>query len=913
MVTGEPGIGKTRLATALSDACSEMGMAVARGWCVDDPGAPALWPWTRLSRHVPALAACIDHTLDAPTEGAALRLSDAVADILTTAAGHTGMCVVLEDLHWADSMSTDLLLRLVQDLGSTPIVVVATAREEGVDSAFGRTFERLVRCPNTEHATLTGLSERDVVAWLDADEQLRCWAARAAELVGLTGGNPFYIYSLVTQLDPERTEDLAHALAERHTWRAMLTARFRQLPVEVRRVVAMAAVIGERLSPNLLAQALCVEPAVTSTALSTAVSAGILHFGATGLAFNHALVRDAIVVDLDPLERAALHGGAARALEATRDSLLIGGAAVHWSHVSGPAAAARCRDLATEAAGRLALSPERGLALARLALTAARALGEDGEDEAGRLLTVARLEWAAGRLHEALQSCTTGMDLARAAQRLDLMADFALVPQGIGSTDTHQLVGSMCQRALDALLQDDPIRRARLLAQSAISLAESIQVPPLLGRPLVGPAPRELSGQALAAARASGDPQAELEAIAAHHFILSYPQALDERAELAARALELSSHATTTMGVLWGHLWSADLAFQRGELALLPQTIARISAVAEQRGSPIARWHALRLTSALAMITGYFDQARDQARQARAIADRVGDISMIGMHHAFHVQLAHLRGDPGDLLPGSLEVIRQVLHIPLVQAALPLVFTLLGDPQRAMEELTPLRGLPARMPLGPRWAGTVGQISVGAVAVGDPHVARECHQLLAPTAPWCAADGGGAPFATGSVELQLGHMARTFGDDDLAAAHFTRSIAMDDRIGARPFAALGRLALAECLAATDPHRALELATRAATECRTLDMPGPLGRATTLLGRLETRERVGVRPGGLSARELEVAHLVAQAMTNQQIADRLVLSVRTIESHVRSALARLGLASRTELAVWVRDHVDQGDG
>lgn len=149
------------------------------------------------------------------------------------------------------------------------------------------------------------------------------------------------------------------------------------------------------------------------------------------------------------------------------------------------------------------------------------------------------------------------------------------------------------------------------------------------------------------------------------------------------------------------------------------------------------------------------------------------------------------------------------------------------------------------------------------------------------------------------------------GPDDLAAAHFTRSIAMDDRIGARPFAALGRLALAECLAATDPHRAIELATRAATECRTLDMPGPLGRATTLLGRLETRERV--RPGGLSSRELEVAHLVAQAQTNQQIADRLVLSVRTIESHVRSALARLGLASRTELAVWVRDHVDQADG
>ena len=243
---------------------------------------------------------------------------------------------------------------------------------------------------------------------------------------------------------------------------------------------------------------------------------------------------------------------------------------MHWSHVSGPAAAARCRDLATEAAGRLALSPERGLALARLALTAARALGEDGRTKAGRLLTVARLEWAAGRLHEALQSCTTGMDLARAAQRLDLMADFALVPQGIGSTDTHQLVGSMCQRALDALLQDDPIRRARLLAQSAISLAEhpgAAAAGATTGRSgpagVVRPGPWPLP--------ASGDPQAELEAIAAHHFILSYPQGprRARRARGWGPRTQLPRHHDD--GRPLGHLWSADLAFQRGELASYPR------------------------------------------------------------------------------------------------------------------------------------------------------------------------------------------------------------------------------------------------------------------------------------------------------------------------------------------------------
>lgn len=209
------------------------------------------------------------------------------------------------------------------------------------------------------------------------------------------------------------------------------------------------------------------------------------------------------------------------------------------------------------------------------------------------------------------------------------------------------------------------------------------------------------------------------------------------------------------------------------------------------------------------------------------------------------------------------------------------------------------------MPLGPRWFGTVGQIGFTAVVVGDASVARECHRLLLPCARWCAGDGGGAPFAEGSNSLTLGRLATTFGDLALAAGHYQDAIAVDDRIGARPYAAIGRLGLAECLESKDPVRALDLATTAADELDRLDMPGPLARARALRDRLS--EAVGGRadrPRGLTEREFEVAQLVGQALTNQQIADRLFVSVRTVESHVRSALAKLSLTSRTEIAVWV---------
>jgi DNA-binding CsgD family transcriptional regulator len=140
----------------------------------------------------------------------------------------------------------------------------------------------------------------------------------------------------------------------------------------------------------------------------------------------------------------------------------------------------------------------------------------------------------------------------------------------------------------------------------------------------------------------------------------------------------------------------------------------------------------------------------------------------------------------------------------------------------------------------------VGQIALAAIALGDRKVAEECNHLLLPTAAWCGGDGGGAPFAIGSGEYYLGRLALTPGDR-----------------------------------------------------QRLDMPGPLTRALALSDRptdwpAPATHPATARPGGLIEREYEVARLVGQALTNQQIAERLFLSVRTVESHVRNALTKLGL-------------------
>jgi DNA-binding NarL/FixJ family response regulator len=127
---------------------------------------------------------------------------------------------------------------------------------------------------------------------------------------------------------------------------------------------------------------------------------------------------------------------------------------------------------------------------------------------------------------------------------------------------------------------------------------------------------------------------------------------------------------------------------------------------------------------------------------------------------------------------------------------------------------------------------------------------------------------------------------------------------VNTRLGARPFVALSRLDWAAALQASGTRQACaqarDLARQAAAEAARLDMPGPAARAAHLVRELDQAIRAG---DPLTHREREIADLVSAGNTNRAIADRLVLSERTVEGHVRSILAKLHLTNRTELAAW----------
>jgi DNA-binding NarL/FixJ family response regulator len=149
----------------------------------------------------------------------------------------------------------------------------------------------------------------------------------------------------------------------------------------------------------------------------------------------------------------------------------------------------------------------------------------------------------------------------------------------------------------------------------------------------------------------------------------------------------------------------------------------------------------------------------------------------------------------------------------------------------------------------------------------------------------------------------LGRLAVVRGRPDEAVAHFERALVTDTATGARPAAVHDRVGLAGALLRrgrpADLPRAAEEARAARREAAGLGMPGP---ARTAAGLADAVAAAGRAADPLTGREREIAGLVAAALTNRQIAERLVLSERTVETHVRHILTKLGAANRTEIAV-----------
>ncbi|MGY1603316.1 ATP-binding protein [Geodermatophilus sp. SYSU D00815] len=890
VLSGPAGIGKTRtVEEAVAGA-----PAVAWGRCVDDPGAPPLWPWRRVMRTLPGVRTAVEEALaargPADPEAARFALVATTTEALLEAAEPGGLVVVLEDLHWADETSLRLLRHLAGELQRSRLLVIGTHRDPA-GPAGGRLEDALpdlLRWPATRALPLAPLTEADVRAYLPG---ATAEAARAAHR--RSGGNPLYLRAVARA--PATGADGGTEL--RHLVRTTLTA----LPPPVLDLLDSAAVLGEEVDAARLAAVTGRPLDEVRTGLDAAVGAGVLAAvpDVPGRRrFVHAVVRDAIHDDLSPSTREELHRRAAEALErfAEDDDTAAGVVAGHWLRAAAEPATLR---RAAAWARRAAVAATRSLAFEEAArflataLTAADRAGARAGERAELLLELATAEFRAGRSGEALAHADAASEAAAACGRTDLLAPAALTVHDVAAPGFPPAVLRMCERALA-----DPslpaATRARLLAQSASVLADAGRLGAAAAR----------SAEALALAEESGDPEAVLDAVRAR--MKASPAALprEERMRLGLLAI---AHAGTTgqpLAELWGAKWRIDAALEVGDTATTEDELARVTALARRTRLPLVRWHDLRLRASVAALYGRFDEALELNEQARVVgeAELGQDISAAGMSGAFLYQHSLVTGVEMDLDANPVRLLQLADDVPIVQASRAVTALVGGLRDEAAARYAQLR--PRLVERDFVESAGVAETLVPLVeAFGDAAAAADLAAVVAGLQRVAA--GGAGVYCCGSLEVLLGRLAAVRGEWEVAVAHFAEALAVDTRTGARPAAVNDRVGLAGALLergrAADLPRVRELARTALAEARRLGMPGPGRRAAELVERAGRAARAA---DPLTGREREIAALVAEALTNRQIADRLVLSERTVESHVRNILAKLGLANRTEIATAV---------
>ncbi|WP_370541993.1 AAA family ATPase [Amycolatopsis sp. FDAARGOS 1241] len=543
LLGGPAGIGKTTLAGAATE-----GLSTVWGRCVDDPGAPPLWPWRRVLAALPEVAAEVTRALGELDEhagtdlvAARFRFVATAADALVAAAEPAGLVVVLEDLHWADEASLRLLRHLAGELRRSRLVVLATYRDTG--AALDAALPGLLGGPATHAVTVTPLAEPDVRRYLTEVAGAAVGDREVRDVLHRSGGNPLYLRAVA------RSAGSGGGQAElRHLVRTSLAG----LAPQTRQLVEVAAVRGEEVDAAVVADVTGRPVAEVVPLLDDVVRAGVLVPVAPGRRrFAHAVVRDGAYEDLDQGVREAWHAKAAAALtpRAECDAAHAGVVVSHWLRAAAdPESLARAADWAVSAA-REATRTLAFAEAARFLTFAVDAVRRAGRTDglAGLLLDLARAEYRSGSFALALDHAELA---ARRASGPGTDAEAALVVQDLSAPEFLPRLGKLARTALAGDVPDAV--RVRLLAQAASVAADGGNT---------GDAP-ERADEALALAGRTGDDEVLLDAVRARFKILPIELPLEERLRLGSLAVRLGERQP--LSALRGHKWRIDAALEPG-------------------------------------------------------------------------------------------------------------------------------------------------------------------------------------------------------------------------------------------------------------------------------------------------------------------------------------------------------------
>jgi class 3 adenylate cyclase/tetratricopeptide (TPR) repeat protein len=559
VIGGEPGVGKTRLCEEVLAEARSRGFLTLVGHCYESEGSPPYIPFVEMvesairqvepgllrehlgdsagevARLVPELRRRypdIPPPLDLPPEQARRHLYNSCRDFVARAAGSYPICVLLDDLHWADEGSLLLVDHFAQDLAGMPVTVLGTYRDVELDLGrpLARTLDGLLRQRLVHRVSLRRLPEFDVAVMLEALGGKGAPAPLVQAIYRETEGNPFFVEEIFKHLVESGQlfdaaggwrDDLEVAeLDVPESVRLVLGRRLERLSEESRRALSAAAVIGRSFSFTLISSmgSGLAEDALLE-ALDEGERAGLLASTADGpevrFVFGHELIRQTLLTGLTVLRRQRLHLRVAEAMETVYSG--------HLDEHAGDIAGHLLQSGLAADAGKVA----RYLRMAGDRAQSAAAFEEALRNHESGLAIVppddreefAWLKTGQGKALRALGQ----WDEAHAAwsEAIDVFEHLGLV-SAVGELCDEQAFSFAwglrweesllaAGRGLAALGEDPSLPRARLLGLSGVTLS-------LAGNYSAG---EEMTGEALRLAEQLGDPAARAYAVgvrAIHHW-----------------------------------------------------------------------------------------------------------------------------------------------------------------------------------------------------------------------------------------------------------------------------------------------------------------------------------------------------------------------------------------------------------
>jgi DNA-binding CsgD family transcriptional regulator/tetratricopeptide (TPR) repeat protein len=889
VVHGAPGIGKTSLARSIAVDAGERGFQLAWGPSPEHLGAPPFWPWQRVLATLGAPELLVaSESADPGTER--FTRFEAVQRWLASSSQTRGIVLVFDDVHTSDESSLHLIAHVAASVDEISVLVVLTHRDTRADhtSGFTAVLDDLHRLPATRRLQLSGL-DRCAVRELLGDVADEPTAGHVAEI---TGGNPLYVVELARHLATGgRVESVPPTL------RSAIDRRIGRRSQFCAEVLRTAAVIGRTFPAGLVATALR-RPALTCLeALAEAETAGLVEAGEMpgSFRFVHVLVRDREAT-LGPAALPDAHRRVAEAIEAYlgADDAQAADLARHWEQ----AAVAGDRRRAARWVERAADVAERSLAweeAARLFDRAGEVAGVEAgaEDRHRWLLGSARARLHCDQVAAALDRCLKAAQAVRHLGRGDLTAAAALVVEGRGGPAVAAL-RDLCEEALAAVGPQPSALRARLLGQLA-SACFYVE-PDRLDR---------LSREAMALADEVDDPLAVVAAARARQMACAHPSEALERLALAERIGAAGRVLGRPAVSVWEHIWRIDALFELGRLDEVVAETTVLRRCVEQARAPVAQWHLLRIQATTAQALGRYEEAEAAAVSARDLFTLIDDPEGARyMWLGFRTSVASHTGFDPQIVEGwagfDVSTAPPFLgDLPVFGPAMTYVASGAGDRAGALyDRLTPID---AWRPPRFLWTMLHAMRLQLAVAIGRLADVPRLLEVLGGLRGFHVAASGGTVVYAGPVELWLGIGARALGRWDQAVADLDAAFSICRTAGARGFAVQAAVELAAARrsrdGAGDVEAAKVLLTQVRHEAKALGMAPWVTRIDDLLTSLSP-------PGGpLSARESEVAALVAEGLSNRQIAARLFLSERTAQNHVQHIFTKLGFSSRAQIATW----------